>query len=63
MECFVGISNETVLQVVKFYTVVKKNFLKKTAVSDCSPSPEWMHGLLQIKRCLYSDVKQDNAVR
>ena len=40
MECWVGVSTETVLQVVKFYTVVKKNF--KTDVSDCSPSLEWM---------------------
>ena len=42
MECCVGVSTETDLQVVKFDTVVKKNF-KKTYVSDCSPSSEWMN--------------------
>ena len=26
MECCVGVPTETVLQVIKFYTVVKKNF-------------------------------------
>ena len=36
MERCVGVSTETVLQIVKFYTVVKKNFL--IDVSDCSPS-------------------------
>ena len=30
MECCVGVSTETVLQIVKFYTVVKKNFKKLT---------------------------------
>ena len=30
MECWVGGSTETVLQVVKFYTVVKNNFKKLT---------------------------------
>ena len=30
MECCVGVSTETVLQAVKFYTVVKKNFKKLT---------------------------------
>ena len=35
MECCVDVFTETVLQIVKFYTVVKNNF--KTDVSDCSP--------------------------
>ena len=33
-----------VLQAVKFYTVMKKNF-KKAEVSNCSPSSEWMDEL------------------
>ena len=40
MECCIGVSTETVLQIVKFYIAVKKIF--KTDVSDCSPSSEWM---------------------
>ena len=39
MECCVRVSTETVLQVVTFYTVVKKN-LEKIDVSDCTPSSE-----------------------
>ena len=34
MECCVGVSTETVIQIVKFYTVSKKNL--KTDVSDSS---------------------------
>ena len=30
MECCIGVSTETVLQVVKFYTVVKKNYKRLT---------------------------------
>ena len=30
MECCIGVSTETVLQVVQFYTVVKKNFKNLT---------------------------------
>ena len=48
MECCVGVSTETVLQVVKFYTVVKKNFknwrfgLKSfVRVKDYSPMKEY----------------------
>ena len=44
MECCVGVSTETVLQVLKFYAVVKKKNLK-TDVSDCSPLSECMHEL------------------
>ena len=34
MECCVGVSLETVLQIVKFYTVVKEKnvFLKKASI-------------------------------
>ena len=39
MACCVRVSTETVLQVVTFYTVVKKN-LEKIVVSDCTPSSE-----------------------
>ena len=38
MECCVGVSIETVLQLVEFYTVVNwKKLKKKTHVSDYSP--------------------------
>ena len=62
MECCVSVSIETVLQVVQFYPVVNEKELKKTDVSDYSRSSQWLYGL-QIKRCLYSDVKHDNAMR
>ena len=35
MQCCIGVSIESVLQVVKFYTVV--NNFKKTDILDCSP--------------------------
>ena len=66
MECCVGVSIETVLQVVKNISILHRNEwrknIKKPDVLDCSPSLEWMHRLW-IKRCLYSDVKRDNAMR
>ena len=40
MECCIGVSTETVLQIVKLYTVSSENNFK-TDVSDCSPSSEW----------------------
>ena len=43
MECCVGVSTETVLQVVKFYPVVNwEKKISKTDVSDCSSSSKWM---------------------
>ena len=41
MECCVGVSTETVLQVVKFYTVVKKNFKKLTFRTVVLRQSEW----------------------
>ena len=38
MECCICVSTETVLQIVKFYTVAKKNL--KTDILDCSPLSE-----------------------
>ena len=53
MECCVGFSTETVLQINKFYNVVKR--ILKTDVSDCSPSLEWMRQVCkkqkEIKGC------------
>ena len=39
-----------ILQVVKLYTVVKwkRIFLKKTDVSDCCPSLQWIHSFTRI---------------
>ena len=37
MECSIGVSTETVLQIDQFYTVVRK-ILKPADVSDCSAS-------------------------
>ena len=42
MEFCVGVSTETVLQVVKFYTIVKTNFKTLTFYKDCNPSSEFV---------------------
>ena len=51
MECCVGVSIETVLQIVELYTEV--NNLKKTDASDCSPSSEWMDEGLQSETSVF----------
>ena len=53
MECCVGVSIETVLQVVKFYTVVNEKKIKETDVSDCSPSLEWIKTIIRKSSIMF----------
>ena len=68
MECCVGVSTETVLQIVKFYTVVKI-ILKLTFWTvvlrriECTRDRRFIQLKRYIKKCLFSHVKQDNAMR
>ena len=63
MECCVGVYTETVLQAVKFYTIVKKNFKKKTDVSDYNPSSEWIDSLRQMTTVRNVSLLKNRIVR
>ena len=50
MECYVGVSRETVLQIVKFYTIVKR-ILKLTFRTVVNHSDEGLQSEISTVNC------------